>query len=43
MVITWILNTVSDEICSSMNYMDNAFNVWNELNEHFDAVSGHKY
>lgn len=43
MVITWILNTVSDEICSSMNYMDNAFNVWNELNEHFDVVSGHKY
>lgn len=42
MVITWILNTISDEISNSMNYMDNAFDVWNELNEHFTAVSGHK-
>lgn len=42
MVITWILNTVSDEISSSMNYMDEALSVWHELNERFAAVSGHK-
>lgn len=43
MVITWILNTVSDDISNSMNYMDCAANVWNELNERFSAVSGHKF
>lgn len=43
MVITWILNTVSDEISNSMNYMDSAYNVWIELNERFSVVSGHKY
>lgn len=42
MVMTWILNTVSDEISSSMNYMDDAYSVWDELNERFAVVSGHK-
>lgn len=42
MVITWILNTVSDDISSSMNYMDDAFSVWYEFNERFYVVSGHK-
>ena len=42
MVITWILNTVSDEISNSMNYLDNAQTVWHELNERFDAVNDHK-
>lgn len=42
MVITWILNTVSDDISNSMNYMDSAFDVWSELSERFSAVSGHK-
>lgn len=43
MVITWILNTVSDDISNSTNYMDSASTVWNELNERFSAVSVHKY
>lgn len=43
MVITWILNTVSDDISNSMTYMDSAFNVWNELNDRFSAVTGHKF
>ena len=42
MIITWILNTVSDDISNSMNYMHSAYDVWNELNERFSAVSGHK-
>lgn len=41
-VITWILNIVSDEINSSMNFLNNVFDVWYELNERFYAVSGHK-
>ncbi|WOG99831.1 hypothetical protein DCAR_0519187 [Daucus carota subsp. sativus] len=43
MVITWILNTVSDEISNSMTYLDSAFTVWNELDERFAAITGHKY
>ncbi|XP_074325163.1 uncharacterized protein LOC141662006 isoform X2 [Apium graveolens] len=43
MVITWILNTVSDEISNSMNYMDSAIDVWTELNDRFSVVSGHKF
>ncbi|XP_074360209.1 uncharacterized protein LOC141700309 [Apium graveolens] len=43
MIITWILNTVSDDISNSMNYLDSAFTVWSELNERFSAISGHKY
>ncbi|XP_074378062.1 uncharacterized protein LOC141719584 [Apium graveolens] len=42
MVITWILNTVADDISTSMNYMDNAFSVWSELDERFSVISGHK-
>lgn len=33
----------SDEISSSMNNIDCALNVCAESNEHFAAVSGHKY
>ncbi|XP_074362173.1 uncharacterized protein LOC141702369 [Apium graveolens] len=43
MIITWILNTVSEEISNSMNYLDSAQDVWNELSERFSAVSGHKF
>ncbi|XP_074373224.1 uncharacterized protein LOC141713624 isoform X2 [Apium graveolens] len=43
MVITWILNTVLDDISNSMNYMDSAIDVWNELNDRFSVVSGHKF
>ncbi|XP_074356678.1 uncharacterized protein LOC141696436 [Apium graveolens] len=42
MIITWILNTVSDVTSSSMHYLDSASDVWNELSERFVAVSGHK-
>lgn len=43
MIITWILNTVAEEISNSMNYLDTARDVWDELNERFSAVSGHKF
>ncbi|XP_074356673.1 uncharacterized protein LOC141696431 [Apium graveolens] len=42
MVITWILNTVSDEISNSINYLYSAQMVWTELNERFAVVNGHK-
>lgn len=42
MVITLILNTVSDDISNSMNHLDNAQTFWSELSERFEAVSGHK-
>ncbi|XP_074346437.1 uncharacterized protein LOC141685223 [Apium graveolens] len=40
MVITWILNTVSDDISNSMNYMDSALDVWTELNDRFSVLKG---
>lgn len=43
MVITLILNTVSDDISNSMNHLENASVVWNELSERFSAISGHKF
>lgn len=42
MVISWILNTVSDEISSNMNYVHSANAVWTELHERFSSVNGHK-
>lgn len=43
MVITQILNTVSDDRSNIMNYLDKALIVWNELSERFSAVSSHKF
>lgn len=31
MVITWILNIVSNDISNIMNYLDSAITVWNKL------------
>lgn len=42
MIITWILNTLSDKISSNMHYLDSDFDVWSELSERFLALSGHK-
>lgn len=42
MVITWILNTVSDEISDGMNFVNSAAEVWNELYESFSGVNGHR-
>lgn len=42
MVITWILNTVSDEISDGMHFVSSAEAVWKELHDKFSSVDGHK-
>ncbi|XP_062093909.1 uncharacterized protein LOC133799937 [Humulus lupulus] len=40
MVMSWILHPVSQEIKSSIMYLDSAATMWNELNHEFDQGNG---
>lgn len=42
MIITWILNSVADDISDSLNFVTTAKDVWNELHERFSGVNGHR-
>ncbi|XP_074360901.1 uncharacterized protein LOC141701138 [Apium graveolens] len=42
MVISWILNTVSDEISNGMDFVITAQEVWDELNDQFSSINGHR-
>lgn len=42
MVISWILNTLSDQISNSLNYVHSASDLWNELQEHYSQLDGHR-
>lgn len=42
MVISWILNTISDEINNGMDFVSSAQEVWEELHEQFSNVNGHR-
>lgn len=42
LIITWIMNSVVDEISDGLNFVTTASAVWNELKEHFSGVSGHR-
>ncbi|XP_074368235.1 uncharacterized protein LOC141708476 [Apium graveolens] len=42
MVISWIMNTVSDEISNGMDFVTSAQDLWNELHDQFSSVNGHK-
>ncbi|XP_071695942.1 uncharacterized protein [Rutidosis leptorrhynchoides] len=42
MIISWILNTVSDEISNSLNFINTAANLWQELQEHYSQIDGHR-
>ncbi|XP_074373957.1 uncharacterized protein LOC141714330 [Apium graveolens] len=42
MVISWFLNTISDEISNGMNFVNSAQEVWEELHEQFSSVNGHR-
>lgn len=42
MVISWILNTVSDEISNGMDFVNTAQEVWDELNDQFSSINGHR-
>jgi hypothetical protein len=35
MALSWILNSVSQEISSSIIYIESAQEMWNDIKEHF--------
>lgn len=41
-IITWILNSVADDISDSLNFVTTAKDVWNELHERYSGVNGHR-
>ncbi|XP_071695755.1 uncharacterized protein [Rutidosis leptorrhynchoides] len=42
MVISWILNTVSDEISNSLSFISSASSLWKELQEHYSQIDGYR-
>lgn len=38
-VLSWLMNTVSEELLSGIVYATNALSVWNDLKERFDKVN----
>ena len=42
LVITWILNSVAEEISDGLNFFTTAGEIWQELKERFSGVSGHR-
>ena len=42
MIITWILNTVADDISDGLSYVTTAKEVWNELLERFSGTNGYR-
>lgn len=42
MIISWILNTVSDEISNGMDFVNTAQEVWEELSGQFSSINGHR-
>lgn len=42
MVISWILNTVSEDISNGMDFVSYAKELWDELMEQFSSTNGHR-
>ena len=42
MVISWILNTVSEQIGNNLSFVNSAFALWKELGEHYSQLDGHR-
>jgi hypothetical protein len=40
MVLLWLLNSVSKEIATSIIYIDDASDMWNDLQDHFSQHNG---
>jgi hypothetical protein len=40
MVLSWLHNSVSKKIATSIIYIDDAFDVWNDLQDHFSQHNG---
>ncbi|XP_071712252.1 uncharacterized protein [Rutidosis leptorrhynchoides] len=42
MIISWILNTVTEEISNSLSFINSAHHLWHELHEHYSQIDGHR-
>lgn len=42
MLISWILNTVSEQISNSLHFINSASKLWLELQEHYAQIDGHR-
>jgi hypothetical protein len=42
MVISWILNTIAEQISNSLNFVNTAVGLWKELQEHYSQLDGHR-
>ncbi|GJZ19313.1 hypothetical protein Tco_0555903 [Tanacetum coccineum] len=42
MIISWILNTIAEKISNSLNSLNTASGLWNELQEHYLQLDGHR-
>ncbi|GJU16928.1 RmlC-like cupins superfamily protein [Tanacetum coccineum] len=41
-IISWILNTISDQISNNLNFVNSASELWAELYEHYAQLDGHR-
>ncbi|XP_071715135.1 uncharacterized protein [Rutidosis leptorrhynchoides] len=42
MIISWILNTITDQISNSLNFVNTARELWKELQEQYSQLDGHR-
>ncbi|GJV88471.1 cysteine-rich receptor-like protein kinase 8 [Tanacetum coccineum] len=42
MIISWILNTIAEQISNSLNFLNTTSGLWNELQENYSQLDGHK-
>ncbi|XP_071729428.1 uncharacterized protein [Rutidosis leptorrhynchoides] len=42
MIISWILNTITDQIGNSLNFVNTAADLWKELQENYSQLDGHR-
>ena len=42
MVISWILNTISEQIGNNLSFINSASALWDELNEHYSQLDGRR-
>lgn len=42
MIISWLLNCMTDELSNTMTFVSTAAAVWKELEERFSGIDGHR-
>ncbi|GJU81846.1 cysteine-rich receptor-like protein kinase 8 [Tanacetum coccineum] len=42
MIISWILNVVTEQISNNLNFVSSASKLWSELQEYYSQIDGHR-